>query len=130
MNAVRRLELQASLQCELDRHAAKRDLNSTGRVAWLLDQLENYVERWLGLRAIAAQAVTPPSDDLFGMIEIGAGVTSRELQAVEAAPISESWRAFLTILAEVRTGRSRIEPRRLAESLAVVRSEFLSRIRV
>jgi hypothetical protein len=126
MNAARRLELQASLQFELERHAVERGLSSTGRVVWLLDQVENYVERWLGLRSVPAQTIAPPSDDLFCMIEISAEMTSAELRAVESPPIAESWQAFLAVLAEVRDASNIIEPQRLAESLAVVRSELHS----
>jgi hypothetical protein len=128
MDAARRLELQTSLQRELERHAAERGLGPTARVAWLLDQLENYVERWLGLRAADGSAIAPASDDLFGMIEIGADVTSGEVRAAEAAAVMGSWQTFLTILAELRAGSSMIEPWRLAEALAVVRSELQSRI--
>src|SRR5580700_3893216 len=117
MDPARRLELQTSLEGELDRHASARALSPAGRVVWLVDQLENYVERWLGLRAAAAQAIAPRSDDLFAMIEIGAEVTSGEVRAVEATPIAGSWRAFLTVLAEVRAGSSMTEPQRLAEAL-------------
>ncbi len=126
MNAVRHLELQASLQRELDRQAVERGLSSAGRVGWLLDQIENYVERWLGLRAALAQTTSPPSDDLFRMIEIGAAVASAELQAVESPAIGQRWHEFLAVLACVRAGSNTIEPQRLAESLAVVRSELHS----
>ena len=126
MSAARHLELQVSLQRELDRHAVERGLSSTGRVVWLLDQMENYVERWLGLRAASAQTIAPPIDDLFRMIEVGADVTSAELQVVESPAIAERWHEFLAVLAAVRAGRNTVEPQRLAESLAVVRSEFHS----
>jgi hypothetical protein len=60
------------------------------------------------------------------MIEISAEMTSAELRAVESPPIAESWQAFLAVLAEVRDASNIIEPQRLAESLAVVRSELHS----
>lgn len=126
MSTARHLELRASLQRELDRQAAEGGLSSTGRVVWLLDQMENYVERWLGLCAASAQTIAPPVDELFRMIEVGADVTSAQLQFVESPSIAEKWRDFLAVLAAVRVGRNTIEPQRLAESLAVVRFEFHS----
>ena len=124
MSTARHLELQASLQRELDLQTVERGLSSTGRVVWLLDQMENYLERWVGLRAASAQTIAPPTDDLFRMIEVGADVTAAELQVVESPAIAESWHEFLAVLAAVRAGRNTIEPQRLAESLAVVRSEL------
>lgn len=118
MNVTRRRELQASLECELDRNTVDHDLDSAGRVVWLFDQLQNYLERWLGLRGGQGQNLA--DDDLFGMLEIGAEVTSRELRPRD----SESWQLWLTALAEVRAGGTMVEPRHLAESLARVRSEF------
>jgi hypothetical protein len=126
MNPARHHELEASLLRELDRQAVERGLCSTGRVAWLVDQIENYVERWLGLRAGAAQTIAPPSDDLFGMIEIGADAVSAELQALKSPAIAESWHKFLAVLAAVRAGSNAIKPQQLAESLAVVRCELHS----
>ena len=58
------------------------------------------------------------------MIEIGAEVTSAELHTVETPAIVESWHGFRGVLAAVRAGNDTIEPQRLAESLAIVRSEL------
>ena len=122
MDAARRRELEASLRRELGRHAAEDGLDSAGRVVWLLEQLENYVERWIGLGSAAAEGLAPASNDLFGMIEIGTAVTSEALQALGLEATAASWRKFLIILAEMRTGNSMLDPRALAQSLALVRS--------
>ena len=122
MNPARQLELKASLRRELSRQAHERNLSSTGRVVWLLDQVENYVERWLGLRAAPAQTVVPSSDDLFQMIEIGVEAVSAELHGLESRAIAESWHDLIAVLAAVRAGSDTIEPHQLAETLVVFRS--------
>lgn len=123
MNSTRRSELQASLRKELNRQSQERNLSRTGRLIWLLDQVENYVARWLGLEATKKTAGMP-SDDLFFMIEIGAEAVSTE--CLDPTSSAESWHDFLAALAAVRAGNQAIEKRQLAESLEIFRSEILS----
>lgn len=118
MNAARHHELQASLGHELHRQTDERNLSSTGRVVWLLDQIENYVERWLALRTSAGRTMAPADDDLFGMIEIGAKMTSTELQAQGTSAFAERWLEFLAVL---EAARAETDVQRLTESLAAVR---------
>ena len=125
MDASRRLELQSSLQRGLNAHAMEHGLGSAGRVGWLLDQFENYVDRWLGIGAFRGHTLAPSSDDLFRMIEIGAEVISQELERVESAAVKRSWQAFLEVLAEVQAGS--LAPQRLTDSLAIVRHELDTR---
>jgi hypothetical protein len=106
------------LQREFAHQAAEQNLDSTGRVAWLLDRLENYVQRWLGMRATAA-------DDLFLMIEAGAAAVSRELRSGDFRKIDERWQAFLVVLDATRQGKVG-EPGKLAEFLAAVRVQLAS----
>jgi hypothetical protein len=118
MDATRRVELETSLQRELARQAAEQDLDPTGRAAWLLDQLENYVHRWMGMRAAVG-------DDLFIMIEACAAAISRELSSVDSPNIDTHWQAFLAVLDEGRRGVLG-EPGKLVDSLAVVRAQLVS----
>lgn len=129
MNAARRLELQASLQRELARYTAEHGLSSTGRVSWLLDQVENYVERWNGIRAISTHSTSSPSDDLFHMIEIGAEVTSREMLTLESTPVVQSWNSFLAILSQERERSNIAEPQRLTKLLAAVRTAIVEELK-
>ena len=121
MNAARQHELKASLQRELNRQAQERNLSSTGRIVWLVDQVENYVERWLGMRVAIPSTTLPLDDELFGMIEIGAKAVSAELQSLEAPAVGHSWRAFLAALAAVRVDNAPA-PERLKKELVAVRS--------
>jgi hypothetical protein len=126
MNAARQLELQASLRRELIRQAQEHNLTSTGRVVWLLDQVENYVARWLGLRAVSPQTADAPSDDLFHMIEIGAKAVSAELIGLEPPASAETWPEFLAVLAAARAGSDTIEPDQLAKELVIIRQRITS----
>lgn len=119
MNAARRDELEASLRCELDREAQEQNLNSTGRILWLIDQIENYVERWLAMGGAAAPTAVP--DELFGMIEIGAAAVSAEPKGRESSAVADSWRAFLALLAAIRAGNAP-KPQEVKNKLATVRS--------
>ena len=120
MNAARQQELEASLQRELNVRTEERKLDSAGRVAWLVDQVENYVQRWLGMSAVSPTRA-PVDDELFRMIEIGAGVVSAELQGLQSFDIADSWRAFLAELASVRV-QAAAQPDELKKKLAAVRS--------
>lgn len=123
MNSSRRVELQASLQHELNRQSRQHNLSRTGRVVWLLDQVENYVERWAG-RGTKPKTAGSVSDDLFHMIEIGVEAVSTELHRLGPPVIAESWNNFVEELSNVRAGNERIEAKQLANLLAAFRSEF------
>ena len=121
MNSSRRIELHGWLRHELSRQSRERNLSSTGRVVWLLDQVENYVERWLG----NPQTAGASSNDLFQMIEIGAEAVSAELAGLDRIGVAESWHHFLALLAAFRAGAT-VEAQQLAKMLMVFRSEFQS----
>ncbi|MFO0968489.1 MAG: hypothetical protein U0793_34175 [Gemmataceae bacterium] len=125
MNAARQLELRASLRRELERQSQERLFSGTDRVAWLLAELDNYIERWLGLFALNyPEATGGPSDDLFCMIEIGSEIIGDELHRVESLANAEGWREFLAVLAAVRAGHGLVDPTQLASKLRVFRAEF------
>jgi hypothetical protein len=108
------MELEASLQHELDRQALEHHLDGAGRVVWLLEQLENYLQRWAGLGR-------SPSDDLCLMVEIGAEAVAAELHRLDPLVTGENWRDFLAV---VRAGNGPSEVEQLAKLLAVFRTQF------
>lgn len=126
MNAARRLELQASLRRELERQAMEQGLSAKGRIAWLVDQVENYLQRRLGMPGGLRPTIISPNDELFRMIEIGAEATSAELQAVVPGPFADAWQAFVEVVMEAGSGTRVIEPQSLAKAFAGVRSAFPS----
>jgi hypothetical protein len=101
VNDARRRELDAALRTRLAEQP--EDL----RLPWLAEQLENYVERWIGF----AEAVPEPlahqlQGDLFGMIEIAERVTGHEIgRSPLSAELAEAWRRFQGALAVLRDGR-------------------------
>lgn len=110
------------MQRELDRQARERDFDRVARVAWLLDQLDNYVERWIGMVAAAEPARPSVEDDLFHMIEIGAEAVSAELHSLESPIVADRWRGFLSAVAAGGARAGSFQPVQLTTCLAAVRS--------
>lgn len=113
------------MQRELDRQTQERDLDKMARTAWLVDQVDNYVERWIGMAAGSEPTSAPIEDDLLCMIEIGAEAVSAELHGLDSPTIADGWRSFLSALAAIGTRSARSASVRLPELtmyLAAVRS--------
>jgi hypothetical protein len=69
MDPGRRRELETLLRG----HLAEQPDAGLSRLLWLADQLENYVERWIGFgEAVPSPLRSSLEGDLFGMVEIGA----------------------------------------------------------
>jgi hypothetical protein len=118
--------LRASLRNMLEDETVRRGLDQRGRLEWLSEQLEHYVERWLGFAAVPA---VPESalmkGDLFAMVEAGAGAVAEELSAVVGATDTMTgWRRFLAELAAVSKRGDLSEPQRLRSALAEARAGF------
>ncbi|HEX2078786.1 MAG TPA: hypothetical protein VHG08_13780 [Longimicrobium sp.] len=99
MDARRRGELDASLRSRLD--AQLGDAHPLARVTWICEQLENYVERWVGFGALSpSTAPTGRGDELFGVIQVGAALFSDELRrlSTDAAELHEAWQRFARTL--------------------------------
>jgi hypothetical protein len=126
MNPARLRDLQASLRRELNRQTQERNLGPAARALWLVDQLNHYVERWLGLCASSFPSVFAPNDDLFQMVEIGAEAVSEQLQSLESPATANSWQRFMAAWAAVRGARDPAAPQQLANALAAVRSALCS----
>jgi hypothetical protein len=115
VDTPRRRELEASL------HARLAEQPPPARLPWLADQLENYVERWVGFcEAFAAPPATQVAGDLFAMIEIGAAAMDRTLGP--APP--PSWRAFTATVNSLRSTRAPFDPVRLRHAFIVVREQI------
>ena len=118
--------LRASLHDMLEDETVRRGLDPRGRLVWLGEQLEHYVERWLGFAALPG--VSPSAvltGDLFAMVEAGVGAVAEELSVVVAAPEAPAgWQRFRAELAAVRTAGDLVDPQRLRGLLADARAEF------
>lgn len=95
MSADRKRELRTLLKLELERQTQEHGLDAGGRVAWLLEQLENYILRW---QALAVDSLPPHGDDLFRMIEVCTDSVSDELSALPRATVLARWERFLAEL--------------------------------
>jgi hypothetical protein len=113
-------ELRASLQQQLAEETERRRLRPEGRIAWLGERLEEYVDRWLGFVAITRDPMPLAVDHvLFSIIEIGAEAAEAEMRSIEPAPaIREAWRAFEAELERVQRSTKRDDAERLKPALA------------
>lgn len=123
MKPARKRDLKDSLRRELHRQSAVHCLSPIARVRWLVEQLENYVERWRGLCKVDSQAKRLFDDDLFFMVEIGAEVVSEELRSVEAPAIANRWHCFVEALAAIRIANPPATSQ-LTDALAALRSKL------
>jgi hypothetical protein len=122
MNPIRLRDLEASLRKELSRQVETDRLEPNARVIWLVDQLENYLQRWIGIGASSSQSELPISDELFQMVEVAAEVVSAELKCLQLPAIARNWQELLAVLADARLTYDPAMRQQLAGKLAVVRS--------
>jgi hypothetical protein len=126
MNADRKRFLRRSLDSQLESATAEEGTDRMARAKWLGDQLENYVERWLGFQAAPPHPSPPAEDDeLFGMIEVGAELLGEELVRARAITDNQaSWREFLKALNGVRTEGGSEQLRLLREAFVGLRAKL------
>jgi hypothetical protein len=117
MDHARRQALALSLRQRLETQPA------SARTSWVEEQIENYLERWLAFRALTTTNPPPADDDLFAMIEIGAGILSDEFRDAKLSPeLTKYWSEFLDLLAAVRKFGDEGVVGKLRSKLAQVRS--------
>jgi len=87
-----------------------------GRLIWLGEQVENYVERWAAFSELSHDRA---GGDLLAVVEIGAALVSEELARLPAVipGMHEAWWRFLGTLAHIRDGGETV-------SAALLRSDF------
>jgi hypothetical protein len=125
MDADKKEELLVSLLRELAHATERGHFGPSDRVKWLGDQLENYVERWVGFTAaLPVQKTSPANDTLFGIVEIGADVLGAELRGRGDHPGIKSWQRFEVALEDVRRDGDGKRAGQLREALAQVRAEI------
>ena len=101
------------------------------RAKWLGEQLENYVERWLGFQTAFSRPRPPAGDDeLFCMIEVGAELLGEELTRAGVTTDNQaSWCAFLRALDGVRTEGGSELPSVLRGAVAGLRRALAGRLK-
>ncbi|HEX8673139.1 MAG TPA: hypothetical protein VF710_14690 [Longimicrobium sp.] len=114
MDPGRRRELEALLRG----HLAEQPDHGLARLRWLADQLENYVERWIGFGEGMFEG------DLFAMVEIGVALTDEEIRRAARLPaVQGAWDEFSEVLSGIRTGSQ--TPAQLREPLTRFRATLL-----
>lgn len=123
MDNQRRIDLRESLERALQSETQQRDLDVRGRIVWLAEQMDEYIERWLGFCAV--RSLPMPSlvqSDLFGAIEIGAEVLGTAIGNSDVVPNARSaWNIFLATLVEVSNTSNKLQAQRLKETFRVFR---------
>jgi hypothetical protein len=122
MDTDRKRLLRGSLASQLEMVFPAAGLDRLGRAKWLGEQLENYVERWLGFWTVSSRRTPPAADDLFGMIEVGAELMGEELAGAAATDVVASWSNFLAVLDGVRHEGDTQRPENLTQTLAALRA--------
>jgi hypothetical protein len=128
MKRHRRDELERALRRELEKAKPKQSFGPTERATWVVEQLENYVERWQAFCAIPSLPMPALlDDDLFVMIECGTQVLSDELEHSTLGPdLTAAWSEFRAALSTVCSSPDRTHAESVRSAFAAVRSRIPS----
>src|SRR5687767_10551625 len=107
MDTSRIDEWRDSLRRQLDEQAARAGDLPVVKLQWLSEQMENYIERWLGFLAVTPRRRKVAGDDpLFTVIELAAEMMTAEIQKLPmATPVVQHWQDFVRVLNGIRTRR-------------------------
>ena len=121
MASKRASELRASLVRELEAVSQREGDCQLVRLIWLRNELENYLDRWLGFISLDETAVISLfQSDLFTMILVASDLYEQELDKTESKRSEAEWRQFRVNLEHVQTARIRNALAGLRESLVAV----------
>lgn len=128
MDSDRRRELRRSLENLLETETTARALDARGGVGWLDQQLDEYVNRWLGFCAMPSLSMLAlVQSDLFAAVEIGASLMDEQLtNSSPSLDTQSAWSAFLSAMNQVRTLKNGSAPSRLKDALDAFRSTLKS----
>jgi len=117
-------ELSESLRREID-SLVSQGWSFERRRSWLLDQLDNYLDRWLGFAALGVPMKSLLRDDLFIMLVVGAEMYSSEVMTETFAEEPSTWTSFISLIAEVRERGDTVAFSKLRDALTQVRNDTL-----
>ena len=121
MASKRATELRASLVRELEAVSQREGYSQLARLIWLRNELENYLDRWLGFVALDETAISSLfQSDLFTMILVASDVYEQELGKGESKRSEAEWRQFRANFARAQSARSLDALVGLRESLVAV----------
>ena len=103
----RSVVLRRSLRRNLAAVTREQHLDARGRRLWLLDQLDNYLDRWLAFAALGVPLESLLRDDLFLMLCHGSALFTEEIkQLPTSAQERFAWQTFAQRLAAIPKSRS------------------------
>jgi hypothetical protein len=70
--------LRSSFQTELESEALRNAWDQSERVRWILDHLDEYIERWLGFSALRINSRSLIKSDLFTVVDVAVEALEQE----------------------------------------------------
>jgi hypothetical protein len=117
--------LRRSLRRNLAAVTREQHLDARGRRLWLLDQLDNYLDRWLAFAAFGVPMESLLRDDLFLMLRHGTALFTEEIaQLPPTAPERIAWQTFAQLLANVIESPATSSLPKLRKALSAVRTSL------
>lgn len=115
--------LRRSLRRQLAAVTREQHLDARGRRLWLLDQLDNYLDRWLAFAALGVPMESLLRDDLSLMLRHGSALFTAEIdQLPPTAPERIAWQTFAQLLANVTESPATRSLPELRNALSTVRT--------
>ena len=115
--------LRRSLRRNLAAVTREQQLDARGRRLWLLDQLDNYLDRWLAFAALGVPMESLLRDDLFLMLRHGSALFTEEIaQLPPTAPERIAWQTFAQLLANVIESPGTSSLPELRKALSAIRA--------
>jgi hypothetical protein len=72
--------LRALFLADLDTDARKNAWDAKGRVLWIMDHLDEYIERWLGFASLRISPQALIQSDLFTVVDVAIEVLEQEFE--------------------------------------------------
>lgn len=122
----RSFQLRRSLRRQLATVTREQHLDVHGRRLWLLDQLDNYLDRWLAFAALGVPMESLLRDDLFLMLRHGSALLSQEIEQLPPTfPERSAWQTFAQLLENVIESPATSSLPALRKTLSTVRAAHL-----
>jgi hypothetical protein len=100
VDTTRKEEMIASIKERLTSETDAAD--SVGRLVWLLNHLEEYLERWIDFSRIdTIQLADILNSDLHTVLLIGIAIFDDEINADPKAPVRQEWSEFVHLIQSV-----------------------------
>lgn len=117
--------LRRSLRRQLAAVTREQHLDARGRRLWLLDQLDNYLDRWLAFAALGVPMESLLRDDLFLTLRHGSALFTEEIQQLPpTAPERAAWQTFTQLLANFIESPATNSLHELRRALSAVRATW------